>query len=143
MIRVYLDDVEREVPTQVPHREVPDGVPIEVPPTSHAQVPAEDGRRELATAWVLTLLAPLAEANARQHETITAHAAQVADLREQRGRLTAELERATAALVGLHDEHARASRRARWLVSGLSLLLVGMTALLLILGTLAAAGWTR
>ncbi len=44
-------------------------------------------------------LAPPAEADAYRHKTITAQAAEVAALREQRGRLTAELERATVAVM--------------------------------------------
>ena len=64
----------------------------------------------------------------------------LASLAEQ---LAAEAEHATAALAAQAAEHARANRRAGWLISGLALMVAGLGALLLVLGPLATIGRLR
>ena len=90
-------------------------------------------------AWVVTVMAPLAEANARQHETIERQASEVADLREQRGRMAAELERAASGLVAADGELVAGQARIRLLTLAVAALVI----LALVAGTLAASGWLR
>src|SRR5437763_16338762 len=59
MIRVYLDDERAEVPEQVPPGEVPEDVPIEVPPTSQQQVPAEQTRADAMAALISASIVPV------------------------------------------------------------------------------------
>ena len=82
----------------------------------------------------------LAKANASQARARHALGRENDRLVRENGRLVAELEDAVAALASQAGEHARAGRRARWLVAGLSLAVVALGALLLVLGPLATVG---
>ena len=91
-------------------------------------------------AYNAQLIAPLTAVIEQQSATIERQAGEVADLREQRGRLTAELERAASAVVALNDQLAAADRSRRRDVGRLSVALAVAFALLLAAGTLAEVG---
>ncbi len=101
------------------------------------------GQETALAAWVVSLVAPLADANARQHETIERQAKQVADLRETIGRQGAELDRAMSTLAAQAEHYVRLGRQARRLQIGLAVAVFAVAGLLLAAGTLAAAGWAR
>jgi len=105
---------------------------------SNASPDSAQGAQETAlAAWVVTLMAPLAEANRRQLETLERQAEQLAVLREERGRQSAELERATSAVVALHDELTAHRRRV-----GLLSLALAVLCALAVAGALAVAAGT-
>ncbi len=98
------------------------------------------GQETALAAWVVSLVAPLADANARQHETIERQAEQVADLRETIGRQGAELDRAMSTLAAQAEHYMRLGRQARRLQVALAAAVVVAVGLVLAAGTLAAAG---
>ena len=75
---------------------------------SNASPDASQGAQETAlAAWVVTLMAPLAEANARQHDVIVSQADRIADLARENGTLAermAGLERVRDAAIAHANE---------------------------------------
>lgn len=102
MIRVYLDHVPGEVPEQVPPDVVPEDAPNEVPPTFQTPVP-DTARVEamvsLIQTTIATVLGPLVAEQTALRQTVERQAGEIAELREDRGRLTAE----NAALRASHS----------------------------------------
>lgn len=95
----------------------------------------------LALWWTMATLAQqLARANASQAAARHVLERECDRLVRENGRLVAELEEVAAALASQAEEHARDSRRARWTTYGLSLVVAGLGALLLVLGPLASVG---
>ncbi len=92
-------------------------------------------------AYNAQLIAPLTAVIEQQSATIERQAGEVADLREQRGRLTAELERAASAVVVLNDQLAAADRSRQRDVRRLSIALAVAGALAVAAGT--APAWVR
>ena len=87
-----------------------------------------------------TLAQQLAAANASQACARHALERNQGRLVRENGRLVAELEDTALVLAIQAEDHARACRRATWLIYGLSLAVVALGALLLVLGPLAAGG---
>ncbi len=103
-----------------------------------------DGSQETAlAAWAVTLMAPLAEANARQHDTIERQATQLVGQAERLGRQGAELERATSTVVALGEELAATEASRRRDVRLVIVAAVLFACLALVAGAFAAMAWAR
>ena len=111
-----------------------DGTPTEQPAQD---VSRTDGTPAgLMAAWSEAFLVPLVARLGEQEAVIR-------DQAETIGRTTAELERAASTVVALGDQLAAADRGRQRDVRRLSIVLAVVCALLLVAGTLAAAGWAR
>ena len=98
----------------------------------------EDRWQAMAT-WAASLLVPIAAELGEARQTIERQAGEVADLREQRGRMATELERAASGLVAADGELAGRQARIRLLT-----LTVAVLAILAVVAvTMAATGWLR
>lgn len=105
---------------------------------SNASPDASQGAQEMAlAAWVVTLMAPLAEANRRQHETIVGQAERLETQAEAVGRQGAELERAASTVAALDDALTAHRRRVR----AITVLVAVLVALLVL--ALVAPAWVR
>jgi hypothetical protein len=106
--RVYLDvqHPPSQQSAQPPEQEAVGG--SQQPPTQLAQA---DAISTLVQTTVAAVLGPLVAEVAASRQTIERQAEQIADLREERGRHTAELERAASTVValGAENEALRAS----------------------------------
>ena len=98
----------------------------------------EDRSQAMAT-WAASLLVPIAAELGEARQTIERQAGEVADLREQRGRMAAELERAASGLVAADGELAGRQARIRLL----TLTVAVLTILAVVAVTVAATGWLR
>ena len=143
-IRVYLDDAVRQVPTEVP----PVEVPRDVPPGASEQVPTGPDRSEALLAWTSSLLVPIAAELGEARQMLERQAGQLVEkereigaIREERGRLTAELERAASTVAALSDQLTAAEsirrRTTRWAWIGLAV------ATVLVIAAVAAPAWVR
>jgi hypothetical protein len=72
-----------------------------------AAVRPDDALASLIQATLTPIIAPLVAEQAALRQTVERQADAIADLREDRGRLTAELERAAGTVVALSDELER------------------------------------
>ncbi len=104
---------------------------------------ADEDRSQALATWAASLLVPIAAELSEARKTIERQAGEVADLREERGRLTAELEaeRATNNAYKSRLEAAEVSRRRvanRHLTLALAVLAVVATPAL---AALAVAPW--
>jgi hypothetical protein len=106
--RVYIDGRHptghpaNEPPMQEATQEAPGSLPH--PPTALAQAEA---LASLIQATLTPIIAPLVAEQAALRQTVERQADAIADLREDRGRLTAELEQAAGTVVALSDELER------------------------------------
>ena len=106
-----------------------------------SNAPPDASQETALAAWVVTLMAPLAEANARQHETIERQAGEVADLREQHGRLAVELVETKVRLVEAKVERDAAESSRRRDGRRLTIALAALAMLLVL--ALVAPAWVR
>ena len=109
-IRVYLDNVVRQVPVEVPPGQVSGDQPKDVPSGTNEQVLIDEDRSQVLAVWAASLLAPIAAELGAARETIVGQAGEIAALREERGRQSAELERAASTVVALSDQLTAADR---------------------------------
>jgi len=84
-------------------------------------------------------MAPLAEANARQHNTIERQSEQLVGQAETIGRQGAELERAASTATALDDALTAHRRRVR----AVAIIAAVLVALGLVVAAVAATGWLR
>ena len=105
----------------------------------------QDRSQAMAT-WAASLLVPIAAELGEARQTIERQAAQLVGkeqeigvIREERGRLTAELERAASAVAALDDEVTAHRRRVRAVAS----IAAVSVALGLVVAGVAASGWVR
>ena len=110
------------------------------PPPIASVAPAAPAPTGGVALWcsMAAMAQQLAAANARQARARQALERQNAQLERENARLVAEVEDAAELLAHQAEEHAAVSRRTRWLISGLSLAVAALGALLLVLGPLAA-----
>jgi hypothetical protein len=137
MPRLTVEQPGAEWMVVLPSANPPDAEPAVERVVSTAPAPSEG-----LALWctMATLAQQLARANASQASVRHTLERECGRLIGENGRLVARLEEATAALASQAEEHARASRRARWIIYGLSLVVAGLGALLLVLGPLATVG---
>lgn len=128
-----------------------DTAPVDTAPTAQpapplAQAEAISG---LVQATVATVLGPLVGQLDAQRQTIERQADTIADLREERGRQSAELERAAGTVVALNAENEtlRAAQAATVVPASIGSLLTRLWPLWAVLTVLVVAGalllWLR
>jgi len=116
-------------------------VPAPLSERSASDEPPSTGTAQDVSGVVEAAVAPLAEANARQHETIERQAGEVADLREQHGRLAVELVETKVRLVEAKVERDAAESSRRRDTRRLALAVAVLIALLVAM--LVAPTWAR
>ena len=121
---------------------------MDVPPGTKWQVPADEDRSQAMTTWAASLLAPIAAELGEARQSMERQAETIRDQAERLGRqgaeLAAERERGTsfhAEVARVTSELAAAESSRRRERRGLSIALAVVCTMLVIAGTLAAAGW--
>ncbi len=128
--RVYLDD---EHP---PEQEAPSRLQQPATPLAQAEALAT-----LIQATLTPIIAPLVAEQAALRQTVERQAGEVADLREERGRLTAELEAERSARQQLLTERDAAERSRRREARRMALALAVVATLAL--AAAATPAWVR